>query len=539
MKGMVVAAQPEAAEAGARILQRGGNAIDAAVATAFAQGVVDPQMTSIAGYGTMHIYLPASGRHCCLEFYSRAPAGVRPDVWADKITGESRDGFTFMVEGSANELGHQSVGTLGNLAGYAHALSSFGTLALADAMAPAIAIAREGFVVRPHVYQYWALDKRAGNVDTIDKLRYSRTGRAVYFEPDGQLKRLGSRITNPDLARSLERIAAVGPELFYQGEMAQQIAADMAANDGFLSLDDLRHYQVHETEPVWGSYRGIRIAALPPPGGGVSLIQVLQVMEHFDVKALGHNTAAYIAVLAEAMKWITIDKDTHLGDPMFVDVPVDRLLSPEHAASIAQRIRHGERASVDRYQAPIAPPEPRDTTQNCVIDAQGNTVSLTHTLGMPSGVITDGLGFMYNGLLSGFDPRPGRPASLGPGKSRISSQCPAILFKDGNPFMVLGAPGGTAIIPALAQSIMNVVDFGMSMLEAVAAPRVSVTSNTIDVSNRIPRYVTDELEQQGYPVARSYQSYAFAAPHAILVDGNGHLSGAADPQRDGVALAVS
>ncbi|MBR0669588.1 gamma-glutamyltransferase [Roseomonas soli] len=534
MRGMVVAAQPEASEAGVLALRKGGNAIDAAIAAAFVQGVVDPLMTGIAGYGSMQIHMPRRGVHQHLTFYARAPMAAREDMWADAVVGQSRDGFVYLVKDHANEIGYLAPGTPGNLRGYTDALRDFGTMELADVLRPAIDLARDGFMVRPYVHYYWTLDQRSsGMLNPIDYLRFSRTGRETYCTPDGAPKKPGQIVKNPDMARSLERIARGGPEIFYGGEMAEEIVADFRRHGGLLSIEDLRGYQCRRSDPVWGSYRGYPVATLAPPGGGVSLLQILHVLERFDLAALDHNGAEHLRILAEAMKQAALDKDAHVGDPEFVDVPLDMLLSKQRAGGIADRIRAGVKVHVPRM-----PFEPQDTTHVTVMDEEGNAVSLTHTLGNPSGVITDGLGFMYNGLMNGFDPRPGRAGSIAPGKGRTSSQCPTIVFdRDGRPRIVLGAPGATAIVPALAQTISNILDFGMTTFEAVAAPRISVNSDTIDVSNRIPRYVTGALEAQGYPVARSYMSYAFAAVHAIgVVDGR--MSGGADPQRDGVALSA-
>ncbi|KRD96311.1 gamma-glutamyltransferase [Bosea sp. Root381] len=533
MNGMIVAAQPEAVEAGALVLRRGGNAVDAAIACAFVQGVVDPQMTGIAGYGSMQVYMPRRGVHEVLEFYARSPRAVRDEMWADKIIGEAPDGFSFVVEGQVNEIGHQAVGSPGNLKGYTTALADYGTMELADIMAPAIGHARDGFMIRPYMHYYMTLDQSAlGRVPIETLLRFSATGRQVYCRGDGSLKRPGDIVANPDLARTLERIAASGPDIFYRGEIAQQIAADMQAHGGLLAYEDLADYELRRSAPVWGSYRGHRIASVRPPGGGVSLIQLLHVLESFPLGEMEHNGPEHLRLLTEALKRVTSDKDTHIGDPEFVEVPVDRLLSKDYAASLADSIGRGEKASIERMKLK---PEPNDTTQVCVVDGEGNAVTLTHTLNIPSGVITDGLGFMYNGLMSAFDPRPGRPGSLAPNKGRTSSQMPSIVFRDEQPFIVIGAPGGTAILPAMAQGISNVIDFGMPIFDAVAAPRISVTSNTIDVSNRVPRYVAAALESEGYRVARSYQGFAFAALHAVLNDG-GTLSAGADPQRDGMWL---
>jgi gamma-glutamyltranspeptidase/glutathione hydrolase len=532
---MIVAAQPEAAETGAEMLRRGGNAVDAAIACAFSQGVVDPQMCGIGGFGAMQISMPKRGVHTVLEFLARAPFSATAEMWADRFVGQTRDGFVFLLDGHANECGHLAAGTPGNVKGYCEALARFGTMELKDVMAPAIRQARQGFMVRPYVHYYWAIDQRAmGQVNTEDKLRLSETGRAIYFHPDGSLKRPGDIVSNPDLAHTLERIAAAGPAIFYTGEIAEQVAADMAAHGGLISQADLAAYQVREKAPVWGEYRGLRIAGNPPAAGGVSLIGLMQILQEFELASLTHNSAEHLRILAEAMKWMTIDKDAHMGDPDFVDVPIEMLLSQAHAAAHASRIRAGEKAHVARSALAKDPP---DTTVCCVMDDDGNAVTITHTLGQPSGAITPGLGFMYNGTMSGFDPRPGRAGSIAPGKARGSAMAPTIVFEGERPVMALGAPGGTFIVPALAQALSNVIDFDMTMAEAVSAPRIVCLSDTIDVSNRIEHRVTDELEALGYPVARSYQSYAFGAPHGIKVEPSG-WAGGADPQRDGMAIRV-
>ncbi len=510
MHGTIVAPQPEAVEAGAVALQRGGNAIDAGIACALVETAVDPQMCGIAGFGSMQVYMPRRGVHVIIDFHAKAPAAARPDMWEHLISGESPDGFGFLLKDHVNEIGYGAIGVPGSLKAFAEALAEFGTMDFADLLRPAIGFARDGFVVRPHVHYAWTVDESGfGRIGFEERLRFSASGRKIYFNADGSLKRPGQRVANPDMARTLERIASEGPETFYTGALGDAIAADMAAHGAILGRDDLRHYRTTRTEPLWGSYRGHRIASNRPPGGGVVLIELLNIMENFDPAELGHNTPDYIAVLAEAMKRVTIDKDAHVGDPAFVDVPLDRLLSKEYAATLAAAIRAGERAHVRR----LGLPEPRNTTHISAVDADGNAFAMTHTLGMPSGVITDGLGFMYNGTMAVFDPRPGRAGSLAPGKGRFSSMAPSIVFKDDKPLIVIGAPGGTYIALSLAQGIINMLDFGMSVSDAVAAPRISATSDSIDVSNRIPRYVTDAVAANGYPVRRSYLSYAFAGLH--------------------------
>ena len=532
--GMIVTPQPEAVEAGAVVLRDGGNAVDAAIACALVQGVVDPQMTSVAGFGSMQLYLPQAGVHTCIDFHGRAPAAATPEMWADQIVGEVRDGFGFILRDRSNDVGYQAVTVPGSLKAYSEAQTQYGTMPWADVVAPAIAHAEAGFVVRPYVYAFWVRRDGSGRVDSDDRLRYSETGRRIYFDANGELHRPGARVHNPDLVRTLRRIAEHGADLFYSGAIAAEIVADMEAHGGLLSAADLANYRTTPTDPLWGEYRGTRIATNQPPGGGLMLIQMLNILENFDLRSLGHNSPEYLRVLCETMKRATTDKDAHISDPAFVDVPVEHLADKGYARELAAAIERREVAHVERLQYAA---ESVNTTHVSVIDAAGNAVSMTHSLGMPSGVISEGLGFMYNGCMGVFDPRPGRADSIAPGKSRYSNVCPAILFRDDRPFMVTGAPGGAYIPVGVLQSILNVIDFDMSMADAVAAPRVSATSDVIEVSNRIPTYVTAELEGLGYQVLRSHLSYAFSAVHAIKIE-DGRLEGGADPMEDGMALAV-
>ncbi|WP_417811786.1 gamma-glutamyltransferase [Thalassospira alkalitolerans] len=537
MRGIIVAPQPEAVEAGATILKKGGNAIDAAIACAFVQGVVDPQMSGIGGFGSMQVYMPKRGVHEMLEFYCKAPLAATPDMWESALKKEAADGFAFMLENQQNEIGYQSIGTPGSLKGYTEALSSYGRFDLADVMAPAIAQAERGFVVRPHVHWYWTQDQsRNGQVNIIDKLRFSKAGRSVYFHPDGKLKGLGERVYNPDLAQTLKRIAQHGPDLFYNGEMAEEFIDDMQANGGLLTMEDLRQYELTKTAPLWGTYRGHEISTSQPPASGPALLQFLNIMEQFDLSSYPHNSVEHIALMSEAMRRMTIDKDLFIGDPLYDDLPVDRLISKEYAAELAQDILSGRRAEVSRYSSVES--EPKDTTTVVACDSEGNIAALTHTIASPSGVITNGHGFMWNGCMSRFDPRPGHAKSLAPGKRRASSQAPTIMFKDQRPVLAVSAPGGGYIAPAIGQCVMNILDYKMSIQEAIFAPRAMAISNAIDVSNRIPNFVTDVLAADGYKINRSYQSYPFAGLHGIQMSASGDWTGCADPQRDGMALVV-
>jgi gamma-glutamyltranspeptidase / glutathione hydrolase len=531
-KGMVVAPQPEAVEAGAAVLRNGGNAVDAAVGCALMQTVVDPLMCGIAGFGSLQVRMH-DGRHECIDFHGKVPAKASPDMWLDRLEGEARDGFGFVLRGRVNDVGYQSITVPGSLKAYCEALATFGTKSFAELAEPAARQAEEGVLVRPHTYQDWTLGVDPDRLNDITRVSQTAAARRIHC-PNGTMLRVGETMHNPDMARTLRRIAASGPEIFYEGEIAREIADDMANNGGLLSAVDLADYRTTRHAPLWGEYRGIKVATNHPPGGGILLIEMLNILECFGLRELGHNSADYVGVLVEAMKRATIDKDRHVGDPNFVDVPVSRLTDKPYARGLADAIRRGEIAHVDRVEGPQ---EATHTTQVCVIDAAGNTVSMTHTLGAPSGVVTRGLGFMYNGAMGVFDPRPGRTGSIAPGKSRFSSICPSILLKDGQPYIVIGAPGGTQIAMGVLQVIVNVVDFGMSMQEAVLAPRFSATSDIIDISNRIPRSVQAELERRGYRVARNPLSYTFASVHGIKIEG-GDLQGGADPVSDGMALAI-
>ncbi|MDF1747519.1 MAG: gamma-glutamyltransferase [Alphaproteobacteria bacterium] len=528
--------QPEATETGIEILRQGGNAVDAAIATALVQGVVDPQMCGIAGFGSMQIYMPKKGYHGFIDFHGKTPAAARPDMWQHLIEGEARDGFGFILKGHVNDAGYQSITVPGSLKAYYEAQTTHGVMDWSDIVAPAIEHAERGVVIRPHMYFFWTVNDGMGRVLTTDRLALTPSGRRIYFHADGTLKRPGERLENTDLAQTLRKIAKEGADVFYTGEIADTIAADMQANGGLLSADDLKNYQTTKCEPLWGRFRGYDIASNQPPGGGVMLIEMLQILENFDLKALGHNSADYVRIVSEAMKRATIDKDTSVGDPDFFDVPIERLTDTAYAMAQAEKIKAGEIATVERLTDSFQ--ESKDTTHISVADAAGNLVSMTHSLGMPSGIITEGLGFMYNGCMAVFDPRPGRAGSIAPGKARFSSVCPTIAFKDKDPQLVIGAPGGTQIAMGVLQATLNVLEFDMPILDAIVAPRFSATSSAIDVSNRIPRFVTRDLEKRGYDVIRNPLSYGFAAVHGLKRNPDKTWSGAADPGHDGMALGL-
>ncbi|BFO56170.1 gamma-glutamyltransferase [Acidovorax sacchari] len=539
-EAMVSCPQPEAAESGIEILRAGGNAVDAAVATALAQTVVDPLMCGIAGFGTAAVYMQGANgpaAHEYFDFHAPAPLACREDMWAGLLEGETRDGFGFILKGRVNDIGPQSIATPATLKGLEAMHRAHGRMPWKEVMAPAIAWAREGFFVRPGMHAFWIDEPTMGRVSNLDRLRYSDEGRALYCRPDGSPKPIGAPLANAGMADVLAQVAQEGIAPFYEGELAHRMVEHVQSLGGLLSLDDLQGHAVRRTVPLVGSYRGRSVTTNQPPGGGAMLLQMLNILENFPLAEMEHNGPAYLRLLSEAMKKATSDKDLHIGDPAFVEVPLDALLSKEAAARVAEDIRAGKRHRVERVNP--GAPVPRDTTHLSVVDGDGNCVSMTHSLAMPSGVITPGMGFFYNGCMGVFDPRPGRAGSIQPGKSRFTSSCPTIVLRDGRPEIVLGAPGGTQIAMGVLQVLLNMIDHGMGMQEAVSAPRFSSTSNSIDVCNRIPRHVTRALQADGCEVFRNPYNYTIGWVHGVQIGEDGRLHGGADPGRDGVAYRTA
>ncbi|WP_158618420.1 gamma-glutamyltransferase [Candidimonas sp. SYP-B2681] len=533
-RAMIVAPQPEAVFAGADILRAGGNALDAAIACAMTQGVVDPLMCGVGGFGLLHIYDPSTGINTVYEGFGGCPAESRADMWKDIALGDTVDGFGFIVKDFINEAGAMSVTAPGLLKLLAAAHHDMGSVPWAALFDSAIAYAREGWIVRPHVYTVFTQDEsKYGRMNYGDKLGLTEDGRRIYLEPDGGYKRPGAFIRNPDLAGTLETLAKEGADSFYTGSLAKRIIEDVRRNGGILSHQDLAEFQIYKSVPLNVDYRGWRVAMPGPPGGGTLVAQILKIFERFDPIAIGFNSVEYIRILTEAMKIALRDKEQFIGDPRFSENPIDWLLSDAYIDECAQRIRRGDKTDVPRRRAA----ESQHTTHVSAVDANGMVVSLTHTLGNPSGFIVKDTGLMLNGAMSTFDPIPGRPNSIEPGKRRYSSMVPTIVFDGNTPICSVGAPGASWIGPAVAQVLLNMLDWGMDMQEAVSAPRVVSTSNAIDISNRIPLRIQRSLEKQGYIVRRSHLSYAFAGVHGITMF-DGVLRGGADPQRDGYAEGV-
>ncbi len=522
MVAMIVTPQPLAAEEGLKVLQHGGNAVDAAVTTAFVQGVIDPQMCGIGGSGVMVIYQAREQRSTVLEFYARAGSGVRPDQWEKLFIREAADRYGYVLQGWVNDVGYQSVGVPGTVAGLHEALSRFGTISWDQAIRPAIGYARGGFPVTGFIRGYW-LAVGPDQLPTHLRIQATPESKRIYTR-DGQLYDLGEAIVCDDYAHTLERLASKGAEDFYRGEIAEQIAADFAANGGSINREDLAGYRVHVAEPVRGSYRGREVLTAGPPAGGMTLLQMLNYLEAFELTACGWPSVEAARRLVEAMEWAFGDRARYLADPDFAEVPVARLTGKEYAA-----------AARSAHDSPT-------TTHISVVDGEGNAVAVTHTLGSSSGVVTPGLGFTYNNYLNCFDPRPGRVNSLQPGKTRITMMAPTLALRDGRLELVIGAPGGTRIVTGVLQALLNLFDHGMDPVNAVSAPRIDFQGEIVQAEQRIPSRVIDGLRASGYTVNRrplGYDPY-FAMVQAILISPDGTTRGGSDPRADGgIALGLS
>lgn len=533
MKGVVVCPQPRAADVGAAVLARGGNAFDAAVAAAFSQMVNDPFMCGIGGMGTLHYYRADTAESGMVDFYNRAGSKVRPDMWEQDCKGRTEISGYSLFDDYRSEIGYSSIMTPGTPAGLGVFHERHCTLPWADLIAPAIAQADEGIVVTPHLTGVWARYRQPGIPDGMTRIRKTAECARVYLHPEGRFFEVGEVMRLPDYARTLERLARGGWREFHEGRLGDEIAADLEANGGYVTRADLAEYRPDLYAPLEGSYRGYRVRSNPPPGSGATLIEMLQILEHFDLGSLNHSSARHLDLVARAMAAAHVDRNEYLGDPRFADVPTGLLISKERAAYWAKRIERGEFPG-DERKAP-----PSCTTHLCTFDEQGNAVSLTHTLGTAAGVVTPGLGFNYNNSMKLFDPVPGRKNSMAPGKARTTGMVPTMLLQDDKPVLVAGAPGGSVIISATLQAILNVVDFGMSPVEAVTVPRIHCEGKGIHAEATIQTAVVEELRALGHAVVHSPHSFEpiMSRAHVVSTLG-GRMRGGADP-RGGAGVAYS
>lgn len=533
MRGLVVCPQPQAANVGAAILERGGNAFDAAVATAFVQMVVDPFMCGIGGMGTLQYFNSQESLHGMIDFHSRAGAKVSPTMWEQDLIGRSEVNGYSMFADYRSELGYSSIMTPGAVCGFWETHKKLCSWDWQDLLEPAIDIAKNGFSIDQHVYDFWTRPTPAGIPSGAERVRATEACSKIYLKKNKAFPAVGEIISNTDMSKTLRTIAKEGSAVFYKGEIAERIVEDFQSNNAFVTSSDLENYETSFEKPIIGYYRDYKIASNPPPGSGAILIQMLQTLEHFDLKKLGHNTSNAMNIIASTMKLSHHDRDQHLADPLFNEVNTDLLISPEKAAKHANLIKNKE-------QLPSPPAiAPSCTTHLCTLDEKGNTVSATHTLGTGSGVVTPGLGFVYNNSMKLADAISGRPNSIAPGKARTTGMVPTILFKNDEPFMILGALGGSVIISAVLQTILNIVDFGMSPMEAVSVPRIHSEGEFVHVEARVESSQIAVLESFGHKIKKSPYSFdpMMARCHVILKDKKNWKAGADPRSGGGVAFA--
>jgi gamma-glutamyltranspeptidase/glutathione hydrolase len=461
----IVASQNEmASKIGADVIRDGGTAIDAMVATGFALAVTHPTAGNIGGGGFI-VYRPASGPAVSYDFREMAPARASATMW--------QPGGKYDAELHHNS--HLAVGVPGTVAGLHLAWTEQGKLPWRRLVDPAIALARDGFVVS---------DGLARSLENVRRQMAKYPASVASFTKNGVPYEAGETLKQPDLARTLERIAANGPAGFYEGETAALIDKEMRANGGIISLDDLKNYNAVRRVAVRGSYRGYEIIAMPPPSsGGVTMIEALNILEGYDLKKMGASSADAIHVMAEAMKRAYADRARYLGDPDFnQDMPVDRLISKGHADELRKTISL-KRAGASSPSTFEWPHESDETTHVSIVDGQHNAASMTYTLEQGYGVkiVVPGAGFLLNNVMGDFNAGPGLTTAEGlvgttpnlaaPRKRMLSSMAPTILAKDGQLFMVTGSPGGRTIINTTLETIVSVIDFGMNAQEAIDAPR--------------------------------------------------------------------
>lgn len=535
MPSAIVAPQPLAVEEGAKVLMAGGNAVDAAVTAAFVQAIVDPHMCGIGGYALVNLRVAGRSTATGLDAPALAGSKVTPDMWESRVIGPNPDGWGFFLEGKVNDAGYTSICTPGWVAGISTILERWGTLSWADAMAPAIRVAEEGWLVSELTANRWKRKERyAEACSLLDYILSNPEARRIYLKPNGQPYDTGEIIRNPDYAATLRDLAQVGPNDFYHGELAQRMAADLEANGSFVTAGDLATYAMREDAVVTGTYRGYTVTSANAPHGGPTLIAMLNILEGYDLAALGHNSPEYITLLGMAMKAAFADRNPYMADPHFGDVPLAWMMSKERAAYWRARIDAG-----DAIQVAFTPTGSPTTTQVTAVDAQGGCVSLTHSLGSSSGVITPGLGFMYNDSMVNYHPWAGHPNSYAPGKSRTTGMAPTLIYQDGQPVLVLGAPGATRIITSVLQVMLNILDFGMTAQEATYAPRIDSQGGPIRCHLRIPGYVLDQVRKR-HPAEHIPQGHGgFGLVNAITIDpGTGAVAGGADSGTDGMALVI-
>ena len=539
--GAVATAHPIAAQAGVDILKSGGNAVDAAVATGFCLNVIEPWNSSIAGHGQMIVHMASEGRSVAIDYGHRAPKAATADMF--RVIGQTVEGNgIYEVEDRANAVGHQSVGVPGVTAGMCRAHELYGVLPLEQVLEPAIHYAREGFEVDPTTCLMIA--RAMPNL-----VRYGEA--ASIFLSDGFPPSTGGKVVQRDLADTLERIAKEGKDALHRGEIAAAIDEEMRRNDGVLSAEDLSEYEAQLLEPVRVGYRGYELLGSPAPAGTITTLQTLNILESFDLAGLTHAAPEHLHLFTEAARHAFADRYSFVGDPDFGPVPLNGILSKRYAQEIALTVdREVAQLEDEREIQPwvsyadsplhnpwrydpqpkpehavmASPPSEGDcTTHFSVIDGDRNMVACTQTAvgGFGSGVVVPGTGVVLTNGMIVFNPMPGAANSIAGFKRGLNNMAPVLALRGGSPFFSLGAPGGRRIMCRIAHIISNIIDFGMSMQEAITAPSVDAAERETFVDHRIDPQTVEILASMGHNVEvvpERFTEWGFSRPRGVMVD---------------------
>lgn len=531
-EGMVASQNAVASRIGAEVLADGGNAIDAAVAVGFALAVTLPRAGNIGGGGFLLAYIEEEERSIAIDYREMAPPTATRDMYLD----ENGD-----ADPAKSRFGHQASAVPGTVAGLWLAHSEYGKLPWKRLLMPAIDLARDGILVS------WDLStnlkQRHGRLSTNDATRQ------YYYKPGGETYEPGERLIQSDLANSLELIATNGPDAFYKGEIAELIVAEMEANGGLIDREALAEYKPAMREPITGTYRGYDIVSMPPSSsGGIHIIQMLNILEHFPVAEMGVGSADSIHLLTEVSRRAFADRSEHLGDMDFYDVPIDWLTSKEYAGAIAANIDMKRATPSSEIKAGIAPiPESEDTTQYSIMDKFGNAVSNTYTLNFSygSGISVPGAGFLMNNEMDDFVSKPGVPNAFGllggeansirGNKRPLSSMTPTLVFKDGSPYIATGSPGGSRIITTVLQMLVNVMDHNMNIADAASAPRMHHQwyPDQLRIESGVSPDTVQILQSRGHEVA---SARALGSLQTVAWK-DGIFMGHSDPRRPSAGAA--
>ena len=521
MNGVVTSANYYASKIGTQIIEAGGNAIDAAVAVGFAMSTVESYYSGLGGGGYMLIRFAETGETVFLDFREVAPTGATPDIWPVKEDG-TYGGYYDM------QLSPQGIGVPGYVQGMMYALDTYGTMSREEVLSPAVELANKGFPVGAFMNQVLN--------DDYDWYTMTDETARIYYK-DGMPYEVGEIYTNPDLGATIEKIIEEGADGFYKGSVAQSIVDTCNQYGNTMTLEDLANYEVKVREPVSGNYRGYTVISSPPSSsGGTSVVEILNIVENYDVAAMDVNSPEYINLFAEAFKIAFADRAEYIADTDFTDVPLAGLTSKEYAKTRAAEIELGTTKAYLKGE-PYGF-QGSNTTHYSIMDKQGNIVSCTQTNNGGSGITAVGTGVLLNGEMADFSAGWDNANSIVEGKRPLSSMSPTIILdEDGSPFAAIGTPGSTRIITTSAQVISHIIDHKMDVQTAINMPRFFCNGGDLYMETRIAEEISDALTDMGYTIQRTkdYDTY-YGGVHGVVKQADGSLRGGADPRRDGKAL---